>query len=153
MPDRAQRHDDHHRCEQIVGCASSNQPLDQCSDQRRGDRGRSPVRAANGEGQRAPRGNDGRSDSAGQEGGGNAIGDPRRKRRGEDESGEGEAVGHGHDAGDEAGEQVPCGLGENICCCRLAAGNAVDGHSDAPLRPRRLIDPDDSFLTPGDLSR
>ena len=58
------------------GSALGDQPLDQRATSDGGDRGVVGVRSGDGEGQRAPRRDDGGADGARDEGRGDAVGDP-----------------------------------------------------------------------------
>ena len=137
------RHDDqdnHDRSEQVIGRSFAHEPLDERPHQRCRDRGSGAVRPGDGEGKRAAHRDDGGADRRGYKGCGDAIGDPRRQRRGEDQRGKRQAVGHRHDAGDKAGKDV---LGE----CREAAGYRAfvgsgcisDGHASEPFQVSTLI--------------
>src|SRR5437867_114900 len=66
----------------------------------------------------------------------NAVGEPRIKRRGEDEGGKGEAVSDRDDAGGEASKEV-CRLSPEVGNqASLVPGDTVDGHPPNPRKPQ-----------------
>lgn len=137
---RGKRHDDHHRREQIVGGSLCVKLPEEMRHHGCRDRGGGAVRSSDGEGEGTPRGDDSRADCRGQEGRGYAVGDPGGERRGEDQGSERQAIGHRHDAGDQAGEDVS-GESRDLSGYRAIVGSGctIDGHASEPFKVSTLI--------------